>query len=372
LNTNERDRCVQLVASLALPIYLNGQISTVVRWLATLGDDAVERYPPLVVLAGWIAALSGEVVETERLTALLATASYDQVPADGSASFASGRAMLLSMVCPTGATRAAADAELGLASEPTWSPWRDQALYLAGEAAQLVGDVARARHLFGDLFARGQDSDAAVLGRATVAVLDMAVGRWDHAAAHVDAALAMIERTHMADYSTSVLAFAAAARLAVHRGDRGKAERHLTAAMRASVRCTAALPAMAVRARLHTARGYLSLGDRGAARHLLREIDDLLRARPDLGTLLDEVAEFRNVVDSAAQARAAGLPPISPAELRLLPYLQTHLTFSEIASRLFVSRNTVSSQASSIYRKLGATSRNEAVSLATTIGLLGG
>jgi LuxR family maltose regulon positive regulatory protein len=109
-----------------------------------------------------------------------------------------------------------------------------------------------------------------------------------------------------------------------------------------------------------------------AARHLLREIDDVLRVRPDLGVLVGEATEFRDVVSSASQSAAAGRPPLSPAELRLLPYLQTHLTISEISERLFVSRNTVSSQSSSIYRKLGVSSRNEAVSQATTIGLIGG
>ena len=63
---------------------------------------------------------------------------------------------------------------------------------------------------------------------------------------------------------------------------------------------------------------------------------------------------------------------LTPAELRLLPYLQTHLTIGEIGERLFVSRNTVSSQVTSIYRKLGVSSRNDAVTQATTVGLLGG
>ena len=69
---------------------------------------------------------------------------------------------------------------------------------------------------------------------------------------------------------------------------------------------------------------------------------------------------------------AAGGSPLSPAELRLLPYLQTHLTIREIGERLFVSRNTVSSQVGSIYRKLGVSSRGDAVQQATAIGLLGG
>jgi LuxR family maltose regulon positive regulatory protein len=319
-----------------------------------------------------VAALGGHEVETERLTALLETASFDQVPVDGTASFESARAMLLSFVCPAGAAKSAADAEVALAAEPSWSAWRDQALCIAGEAALLTGDVARARELFGDLFALGVDTDAAVLARAEVAELDMGRGHWDEAAEHVDAVLALVERIHMQDYSTSALAFAAAARLAVHRGDRAAAERHLTAAMRLRVVCTAATPGVAVRVRLHLAKVYVSVGDQGAARHLLHEIDELLRVRPGLGVLVEEETAFREAVDAASQSRAAGLPPLSPAELRLLPYLQTHLTFSEIGERLFVSRNTVSSQASSIYRKLGGSSRNDAVTQATAIGLIGG
>ena len=114
----------------------------------------------------------------------------------------------------------------------------------------------------------------------------------------------------------------------------------------------------------------MSLADQSTVRHLLREIDDILRHRPDLGVLVDEVAAFRDSVTSV-QAGAAGATPLSPAELRLLPYLQTHLMMREIAERLFVSRNTVSSQVSSIYRKLGVSSRHEAVEHATAMGLLG-
>jgi LuxR family transcriptional regulator, maltose regulon positive regulatory protein len=52
------------------------------------------------------------------------------------------------------------------------------------------------------------------------------------------------------------------------------------------------------------------------------------------------------------------------------PYLATHLTFPEIASRLFISRNTVKTQSVSIYRKLGAPSRSEAIERAVEVGLL--
>ena len=63
---------------------------------------------------------------------------------------------------------------------------------------------------------------------------------------------------------------------------------------------------------------------------------------------------------------------LTVAELRLLPLLATHLTYREIGERLFVSRNTIKSQAVSLLRKLGARSRNDAVETAEQIGLLGG
>ena len=63
---------------------------------------------------------------------------------------------------------------------------------------------------------------------------------------------------------------------------------------------------------------------------------------------------------------------LTAAELRLLPYLVTHLTFPEIASRLFLSKNTIKTEAVSIYRKLTASSRSEAIERAIEVGLLDG
>ena len=53
--------------------------------------------------------------------------------------------------------------------------------------------------------------------------------------------------------------------------------------------------------------------------------------------------------------------------LRLLP---TQLTFAEIGAELYVSKNTVRTHAQSIYRKLGADSRADAVAAARRDRLL--
>jgi LuxR family maltose regulon positive regulatory protein len=67
---------------------------------------------------------------------------------------------------------------------------------------------------------------------------------------------------------------------------------------------------------------------------------------------------------------ALGASALTAAELRLLPLLATHLSFPEIAAEMFVSRNTVKSHTNSIYRKLGTSSRSQAVSRLRELGLL--
>jgi LuxR family maltose regulon positive regulatory protein len=374
LNTSERDRCIQLVTALALPTYQAGAMSTVQRWLSALGDSAIEGYPPLAVLAGWIAVSSGQTAEAQRLAVILDAASFDLVPLDGTASFDSARAMLRTIMCPAGPEQAMTDANLAVAHEPPWSVWRDQALCLCAEAHLLTGEVDQAAVMFAEastLAAKNSNADALVLSEAELALLAMDRGRWAEAAGHLELALTAIDAHRMHDYATCVLAFAGAARLAVYRGDRNEADRQLVQAMRARPSCTFVLPYLAVRLRLEVAKVSFAIGDDTTARHLLREIDDVLLLRPALGVLVDDVSEFRQILTSSAQVGATGVSPLTPAELRLLPYLQTHLTIREIAERLFVSRNTVNSEVSSIYRKLGVSSRNGAVEEATTVGLLG-
>jgi LuxR family maltose regulon positive regulatory protein len=53
----------------------------------------------------------------------------------------------------------------------------------------------------------------------------------------------------------------------------------------------------------------------------------------------------------------------------LLPLLATHLSFREIAEELCVSRNTIKTQAISVYRKLGVSSRSAAIAEAQRLGL---
>jgi LuxR family transcriptional regulator, maltose regulon positive regulatory protein len=133
---------------------------------------------------------------------------------------------------------------------------------------------------------------------------------------------------------------------------------------------TYALPHIAVQARIELARVGLALADIAGVRTLMREVDELLRYRPGLGNL---VAEARAVQARLGRERGSAIPggsSLTSAELRLLPMLSTHLSFPEIAGALFLSRHTVKAEANSIYRKLGVSSRSQAVSRSREFGLL--
>jgi LuxR family maltose regulon positive regulatory protein len=71
-----------------------------------------------------------------------------------------------------------------------------------------------------------------------------------------------------------------------------------------------------------------------------------------------------------AASTLAGSSTLRNAELRVLPLLPTYLSFQDIADRLGISRNTVKTHAMSIYGKLQASSRGEAVERAVELGLL--
>lgn len=376
LEAGDRRRAAELVAKVALPTFRAGQLATIRGWFTALGDEVLEAYPPLAVLRAWFAASTGSAEEALRWLEFVDRAEFDGTPVDGSASFESTRAMLRVAMCPDGPEQAMADAALALEQEPEWGGWRSQALYLAGEAHALSGDLDEAAALFEGASALAQQVGHGLviaLGESQLAWRAMDRSDWEEAAQHVKAALATVAEHRIRESVASVLAYGAAARLDLHRGDRSSADRRHQQAMRDRVVCTHALPFLSVRGRLQLAEVSWAAGDPETTRHLLREIEDLMRHRPSLGALGDEVEALRSTVTSAAGTSGAfaGHAPLTPAELRLLPYLQTHLTVAEIGERLFISRNTASSEIASIYRKLGVSSRAAAVERAIAVGLLG-
>jgi LuxR family transcriptional regulator, maltose regulon positive regulatory protein len=74
--------------------------------------------------------------------------------------------------------------------------------------------------------------------------------------------------------------------------------------------------------------------------------------------------------DSPSAAHWSPAEPLTDSELRVLRYLPTNLTAPEIASELYVTRNTVKTHMRNLYAKLGTHRRAEAVERARGAGLL--
>ena len=130
------------------------------------------------------------------------------------------------------------------------------------------------------------------------------------------------------------------------------------------------LPVVSVQALIEMAHSYIALADRAGAAAVLTQAQGILQQRPDAGLLPVRADRLQAKLDTV-EARAAGPSALTAAELRLLPLLSTHLPVPEIAAELFLSPHTVKSEMKSIYRKLGATSRTQAVTRSRELGLLG-
>jgi LuxR family maltose regulon positive regulatory protein len=86
--------------------------------------------------------------------------------------------------------------------------------------------------------------------------------------------------------------------------------------------------------------------------------------------LVQRSAELDRRTRALAEPDGRWASSLTPAERRLLPLLATHLSFREIGERLYISRNTVKTQAIAVYRKFGVTSRSGAIERAIALGLI--
>jgi DNA-binding NarL/FixJ family response regulator len=128
------------------------------------------------------------------------------------------------------------------------------------------------------------------------------------------------------------------------------------------------------------ARGVLALLPRDAgAREILAAVDaaaaGLVTLHPSaMEALRAGRAEVRSSLDtpplvgSRASATVGG--ELTPRETEVLRMLAEGLSNKQIASRLAISEHTVKFHVASVYEKLGATSRTEAVRLGVRRGLI--
>lgn len=364
------DAAARMVEAAMLRTYLLGHGDRLERWLAGFADAVFERRPSLAVGAAMVHALSGRPEAADHLADIVERAATGDVPANGSASFESARAMLRAVMVRGGPADAVTNAAAAVEAEGPGSPWRTLACEALALGHIMRGDqVAADAVLAAAVDAAPAGGSYAFYALAVRASLAMARRDWDAATRYARESHDRFDRMHFDAVGSSVLVHAVTARVAIHRGDLARGRDELVHAQLVRPLASYALPSTAVLALLDVTQAYLAIADPAGAGAALAEAERVLHRRPDLGVLVEQLAELRQRSRGAAQA-LAGPSTLTPAELRVLPMLSTHLKFEEIAERLYVSRHTVKAQIVSIYAKLGVSSRGEAVDRAVEIGLL--
>jgi len=373
LAAGDVDRVARLLTELTLPMWAAGRAATIEGWFDWLdANGPSDPYPPAAVQWAWLRALTGHPADAERWADAAERASFDGIMPDGSSSITSWLALLRSMLCRDGVHQMSRDATAALAGLANGSQFRATAVLLLGLSQRLAGEIDAADASMEDAAELGDRlgaNPAVSVALAERSLFAMERGDWADAGVFAQRARAVVHEGGLQDYMTSILAYAAAARVALHMGDVAEATRDLARAHRLRPLTSRAAPHLAVQARLELARAHLTLADPAAARLLLREVGDLFRRRPDLGVLVHEAEDLRAQL-RAISGGTPGASTLTTAELKLLPFLPTYLSFRQIGEQLHLSPHTVKTQAISIYRKLGVTSRSGAIERAVTLGLL--
>lgn len=256
---------------------------------------------------------------------------------------------------------------------PPDDPFRSGLMFLRGVALTLLrdlpGGVAELERA--ERYARALDVPIIVADslafRGVVALLS---GDATAAARLIDGGTDAIRRNRLERLATAAHCVTAQALLQAMRGD-SDAARTLAEARRLTALASGITVWFRVVGRLVQARAAALLGDGGTARLLLAEARDQMtpELRPSLVSdlLADTEAALHAVTVDGVSADS-----LTTAELRILQFLPSHLSFRQIGEHLFLSTNTVKTHAMSIYRKFGVSSRAEAVARAERLGLVEG
>jgi len=356
---------VELVERLAVPLLAGPEPDAVARWLEPLDDAEVLARQASVTALGTLAwALIGRPDEAERWFAALVRSS------------GSRRAfppLLRTLAAPGDAKELRLASERALRALPLGSVWRPLVLVMSGRARMNGGDLAGAD----DAFREAEDT-ASSMGANVAECVALAHRcllandrcEWTDADRLADDVRSLVRSAHLENHVTTLFALAASARTALRHGDWATVHGDLTQAHTLLPRLTYVLAGFSASLRLEFARIHAALGDNDGARALLDEVDDVFARRPHLGLFREEAATLRAELALETKRTEGRMSTLTAAELRLLPLLTTHLSFREIAETLYVSRNTVKTQAISVYRKLGVSSRGAAIDRASTLGLV--
>ncbi len=162
-----------------------------------------------------------------------------------------------------------------------------------------LGDITKAEPLLAEAVTLGERSQSDLtitVGLAERALICILRGEWDPGDEFTQTSPGADRRAKLDGYATSALALVMAARTARHRGDVPQAQTMLARAAQIRPQLNSAIPGLAVQVGVEMARAYVELSDVVGARAVIRDANDVLLQRPDLGTLPAQLEELKDAL----------------------------------------------------------------------------
>jgi LuxR family maltose regulon positive regulatory protein len=362
-----------LIARHWLRYVATGQLATLERWLEALPEELVNGEVALVLVKAWISAVYGRGEERERYLALAEDNSYEGRLPDGTASVESGVALVRAVFGYGSAQSIAEAGRRAAALEPErTSPRAALVRYGLASGLYLSGDISGARKPLEEaleLTGAGQPLvRIAVLFELSVVAVEE--GHLEEAEALAREARAIVGRFGLQEIPQATLANIALGRVLAERGELGEAQTELESALSVRRRLPDLSPWPTLIGLLALAPVRVTSGDRAGARAVLAEARVILETFPDAGMFPELLERQERTLRQGKQREGQLNGELTERELDVLGLLDSERTTQQIGRVLYVAPNTVKTHIKSIYRKLGISSRKEAVEQARARGLI--
>jgi LuxR family maltose regulon positive regulatory protein len=363
-----------LIASHWLSYARRGQVATVQRWLDRIPDDFITANPPIALLAAWVGGLCNvPMLDIERWLAAAEASDYrEPLPSWlHSVSFATAMVRAINVFDDVArsllAARRAFEVAGPRASESYW-----MGATALGRSLYLSGLSAEARAVLEDVADNAPASDrqpfVVVITFALLSLLAGEGGDDGRAMALARHAMDVAEAQGVPYDPMAGVAYIALARSTARHGGLAEAEQLLDQAL--PVLRNDSYAVQYAQAMIELAGVRDARGDTDGARAAVEEARRLITTFADpgmLGSLLDRT---ERALGRTSRRRPAPAAQLTDRELVVLRLLATTLSQPEIAQELYLSVNTVRTHIQGIYRKLGVSSRQEAMTAAREHDLL--
>ena len=350
----------------------SGETERLAYWLRDLTQAHIASEPWLCLSAAWLALQNGENDRMDRwILHCEKHAGPDWRQRAGDEPYAASVAFIVALVGGDGLAQSQSLCEAAARGLPPDEGFRAAAVFVHGVTLTLIRREDEGLRCLEEAGRLARVLDVPIIQADSLSwrgVLALAAG--DHATGQrlITSARDVLVDHQLERLASAAHSFTAQALVQSLRRD-AEAPTTLATALRLTAQLGDIAPWFEVCGRLIQARAAAALGERVLARQLVTEAKN--RMTPDLhDTLAQDLLD--DAESSLAQLGAVGVytPALTTAEMRVLQFLPSHLQIPQIGEHLFISKNTVKSHVGSIHRKLGVSSRSQAVERARELGLL--